>query len=58
MRMMTSGTFHREDQRSVCAARLRQCVAWLVFARASKNALLRGHSVERIDSHRRFWSIG
>jgi hypothetical protein len=37
MRVMISGTFHCEDQRSICAARLRQCVAWLVCARASKN---------------------
>ena len=44
MRMMTSGTFHREDKRSICAARLRQESHGSCYARASKNALLRGHS--------------
>ena len=33
MRMMTSGTFHREDKRSICAARLRQGVAWVVLCK-------------------------
>jgi hypothetical protein len=51
----TSGTFHYEDQRSICAARLRQCVVWFVLRKGLEECACECYAAfrGRTDNHRR-----